>query len=352
MKSRTTTEYFENQHTKNHKMNTENAITVPTDEKSTVEIVPFGTDERIRLSIKMVRDLIAQPTRSGKLPDDRQCIKFIMLCKARHLNPYEGDSFLLGYDTQSGPQFSLITAHQVFLKRAEASQGFNGMQSGVIIKTEDGQVTEREGDIVFEGEKLLGGWAKVFRKDREIPFYRRLKLETFSTGQSRWAKDGAGMIVKCAEADSLRSAFPTHLGGLYVAEEAPPIDVTAAQVPIPRPQIGNGKATAVVAEAEPEPQPEKPTKRPRRPRETAPAKAETPAASPPPPETNAQKIAARLELTGKHKVTDLLKLARKMEWVDEPTSPEGLTLENVGEDKLAIWLEDWTTVVELLDAQK
>src|SRR5438105_4380808 len=178
-------------------------LTVPQDEKGMIEVIPLGSDERIKLSIKIVRELIAVPTRTGKLPTDKDCIKFMMLARARHLNPFEGDAFMLGYDTQAGPQFSLITAHQVFLKRAEASKGFKGMQSGVIVewpmrdKLSEGvspTILEREGDLVYDGEKLLGGWAKVFHKDREVPFYRRLKLATFNTGRSRWEKDTAVQI--------------------------------------------------------------------------------------------------------------------------------------------------------------
>ncbi len=217
-------------------------VTIPTDDKSAVEIIPFGSDERIRLTVSIIRKMIAVPTRTGKLPDDTQCIKFMMLCRARHLNPFDGDAYFLGYDTQTGPQFSLITAHQVFLKRAEASKGFNGMESGVIVRQPDhdgkmgtGPILEREGDLVYDDEKLVGGWAKVFRKDREKPFYRRLKLATFNTGRSRWEKDPAGMICKCAEADALRTAFPTHLGGLYIEEEPQVID--SEQIPIKRAQI-------------------------------------------------------------------------------------------------------------------
>src|SRR6266478_1831753 len=162
-------------------MNNEKAITeIPSDEKGSIEIIPFGTDERIKLNVAIVQKMVAVRTRTGKLPDTDQCIKFIMLCQARHLNPFEGDAFMLGYDTQSGPQFSLITAHQVFLKRAEASKGFNGMESGVIVKTSEDGIVEREGDLTYDEEKLLGGWAKVYRKDREKPFYRRLKLATFN----------------------------------------------------------------------------------------------------------------------------------------------------------------------------
>src|SRR5947207_3396765 len=78
-------------------------VTVPQDEKGVIEIAPLGSDERIKLSIKIVRDIIAVPTKTGKLPTDKDCIKFMMLARARHLNPFEGDAFMLGYDTQNGP---------------------------------------------------------------------------------------------------------------------------------------------------------------------------------------------------------------------------------------------------------
>lgn len=220
-----------------------------------VEIKPFGSDELIKLNVKIVQNMIAVPTKSGHRPDATQAIKFMMLCKARHLNPFEGDAFLIGYDTHTGPQFSLITAHQVFLKRAEASKDFDGMESGVILLSEDESHTEeREGDFTMDGEKVVGGWAKVYRKDRGKPMYRRLKLSTFKKGYGRWNDDAAGMIVKCAEADALRSAFPTHLGGLYLREESEPLDVTATVVP-------NGTASPDIkfGPALPGPQPEPPT---------------------------------------------------------------------------------------------
>jgi phage recombination protein Bet len=213
-------------------------IVVPDKANATIEIVPFGTTDKIKLSASIVRQMIAVPTRNKKLPDDNQCIKFIMLCAARHLNPFEGDAYMIGYDTQDGAQFSLITAHQVFLKRAEASKEFKGMQSGVIVERGDSTGPyEREGDMVYAEEKLLGGWAKVYRKNLEHPFYRRLKLSTFNTGRSRWEKDPAGMICKCAEADALRTAFPTLLGGLYIDEEREPIDIVADQIKIEKPKF-------------------------------------------------------------------------------------------------------------------
>lgn len=184
------------------------------------EYIPIGSDSPIKLGVDIVRNLIARPTKSGKLPSQNDCLRFIALCKAKHLNPFEGDCYLLGYDGGNGPEFSQITAHQVLLKRAEANKEFDGMESGVILYGGEGPPIEREGDFYNQKvETLLGGWAKVYRRDRSRPMYRRVNFSTFDTGQSRWKKDPAGMIVKCAEADALRSTFPTHLGGLYTAEE-------------------------------------------------------------------------------------------------------------------------------------
>ena len=209
------------------------------------EFIPFGTNDPIRLSANMVAAFIAIPTKSGELPDERDCTRFVMLCKAKRLNPFEGDAFLVGYDSNDGPKFSLITSHQAFLKRAEAAPEYDGMQSGVVIETkfdadtdysnvviirkQGGNIAfEREGDFVFTGEQLVGAWAKVLFKNRTVPMFRRLNRGVFDTQRSRWAKDPGGMIVKCAEADALRSAFPTLLGGLYLEQEMEIKTVTEA----------------------------------------------------------------------------------------------------------------------------
>lgn len=188
------------------------------DQAGMAEYIPFGSTSAIRLSAAMVSQFIAVPTRSGKLPSERDCIRFVALCKAKGLNPFESDAFLIGYDGQDGPTFSLITAHQAFLKRAELNPEYNGMESGVSVIV-NGELVERQGDFTFEGENLVGAWARVHFKTRSVPMFKRIKRETFDTGKSRWKVDPAGMLVKCAEADALRSSFPTMLGGLYVEQE-------------------------------------------------------------------------------------------------------------------------------------
>lgn len=185
-----------------------------------VEYVPFLSEQQIKLTPRMVLRFMCKPTKSGKKATLEQALHFCMLCKARGLNPWEGDAFIVGYDTNNGPEFSLITAHQAFLKRAEVHPEYDGMQSGVIVRRGT-DVVEEEGDFFLEGDVLLGGWAKILFKNRATPTYKRLKLGTFDKGFGRWNTDPAGMIVKCAEADGLRSAFPNSLGGMYLEDEMP-----------------------------------------------------------------------------------------------------------------------------------
>jgi phage recombination protein Bet len=202
-------------------------------ESKSVEFVPYGSQDKIKLSILMVQDLIAVKTRSGKTCSQQDAIKFMAMCQAKRINPFEGDCFLIGYDTNDGPKFSLVTAHQTYLKRAELHPEFDGMKSGIIVK-EDGATKELEGDFFEETQKVVGGWATVYFKGRKQPMHKRLRLQRFQKQFGIWLEDPAGMICKCAEADALRSSFPTMLGGLYLREEVEinPKPVDAITTPI------------------------------------------------------------------------------------------------------------------------
>lgn len=241
-------------------MENQQSMPVATRQEKDMEYTALGSSEKVKLSVGIVRRYIAQKTRSGAEASDEDVMKFMMLCKVRGLNPWENDAYLQGYDSKDGPKFTLITAHQAFLKRAEFNPQFDGMESGVVVEDQHGDLQEYQGDLVIDGHKLVGGWARVHCKNKKIPTYRRLKLSTFDTSQSRWSKDPAGMIVKCAEADALRSSFPLSLGGLYMQEEQSHV-VDVSEV---KPEARRGKATTIslprstVVVSEPEPPKQEP----------------------------------------------------------------------------------------------
>jgi phage recombination protein Bet len=190
-----------------------------TEEKVSVEFTPFGATEKIKLSATMIREFIAVPTKSGALPSARDCVKFLMLCRGKRANPFEGDCFLIGYDSQNGPSFSMVCGIELFLKRAERSPDYDGRESGVIVESGEAGIIERQGSVVFKNETLLGGWAKIYRKNHSRPEYKSVKLSTYNTDRSRWEKDPGGQIEKVALSQALRQAYPTALGGLYTQEE-------------------------------------------------------------------------------------------------------------------------------------
>lgn len=203
-------------------MNPNQAVEKTERSERSMEFVPFGAADKIRLNVAIIQNTVCIPTRSGAICTERDAIRFMMLCQAQRLNPFAGDCFLTGYDGKNGPQFSLITAHCAFLKRAETSADFEGMESGIILIDDKTEIVyEREGDFKLESEHCVGGWARVFRKGRK-PIYRRLSIDAMMPNYESpfWnAKKAPGQICKCAEADALRATFPTLIGGLYAEGE-------------------------------------------------------------------------------------------------------------------------------------
>lgn len=205
---------------------------VPIEEREVV-YTPFQGSEKITLTAGMVIKFLCRPTKRGATCSPEHAVRFMMLCKARALNPWEGDAYLIGFDGQDGPEFNLITAHQAFLKRAEAHPEFEGMESGVMLVDDNGVMTESQGDFVPPRSQLVGGWAKVYRKDRTIPCYRRLNLQVFNKGYGQWQKNPQGMITKCSECDALRSSFPNSLAGMFAEEEMGPTRVESRDAAAP-----------------------------------------------------------------------------------------------------------------------
>jgi len=218
-------------------------------DKHEVEYVPFGQtlDNKIKLTVGIVKNLLAVPTRSGKTCSDRDALKFIMLCFGMRLNPFAGDAYLYGFDKKDGSfVHTLVVSHQAYLKRSVASEDYDGMKSGLVIRTEDGD-KEIETEILPEGAKLVGGWAEIWLKNRKTPTKKIIPLTRFAPMIERhqqyggtWKDDPGGMIVKCAEADAMRSSFPNALGGLYMRDEAEAFaQITSA------PDLGSAAASLV-----------------------------------------------------------------------------------------------------------
>lgn len=84
----------------------------------------------------------------------------------------------------------------------------------------NGELVEVEGAVKLTNDKLIGGWAKIYRGDRDKPITTRISLEEFSKGQATWKQMPLNMIRKSAIVNAQREAFPETLGALYTEDDA------------------------------------------------------------------------------------------------------------------------------------
>lgn len=153
---------------------------------------------------------------------EQEITMFIALCKANKLNPFNKDAYLIKYGSEPA---TMIVSKDVFFKRAIGNPNFNGMKSGLVILKTDGTVQKREGSIYIDGEKILGAWCTIYRKDWENPLYQEVNFKEYvgtkKTGEvnTNWKTKPAVMIMKVVEATALRKAFTDDVQGMYIEEE-------------------------------------------------------------------------------------------------------------------------------------
>ena len=164
---------------------------------------------------------------------DTECKIFLETCKQYKLNPFTKEAYLIHYDNKNDDTAStIVLGKNCYMQMAERNPNFDGFEAGVIVLTADGQLLKREGSIVYDGETLLGGWAKVYRKDRTRASYEEVKLSEYDTGKSLWSGKKATMIRKVALVHALREAFPSTFGALYDESEVRvDVESTAREVP-------------------------------------------------------------------------------------------------------------------------
>nr|DAE40492.1 MAG TPA: RecT protein [Caudoviricetes sp.] len=170
-----------------------------------------------------------------------ECRIFLETCKQYHLNPFTKEAYLIHYDNKNGDTASTIVLGKTcYMKMAERHPQYDGFEAGVVVlDNEMGELYHREGCIVYDGETLLGGWAKVYRKDRSRPFFGEVKFSEYDTKKSLWVAKPATMIRKVALNQSLREAFPATFGNLYDESEVPvAAEAAYREVENEQPEIG------------------------------------------------------------------------------------------------------------------
>lgn len=179
--------------------------------------------ETVKLSGAMVKDYLV---RGNGDVSDQELVMFMNLCKFQKLNPFLNEAYLIKFGSQPA---QIIVSKEAFMKRAENHPKYEGFEAGIIVER-NGDLVEVEGAVKLSNDKLIGGWAKIYRSDRKKPITTRISLDEFSKGQATWKAMPLNMIRKSAIVNAQREAFPDTLGALYTEDDAltqtEPRDVT------------------------------------------------------------------------------------------------------------------------------
>ena len=207
--------------------------------------------EMVILKPSTVRDTLVNG--NGAITN-QEITMFLSLCKFAKLNPFLKEVYLIKYGSSPA---TMVVGKEVLLKRAMRSPKYEGMQAGIITVDANGNLKEREGTFVLDGETLVGGWAKVFVKGYTAPIYASVSMKEYSTGQSNWKSKPATMIRKVAVAQALREAFPEENASLYEASEMDKtvVETTGKEIvldetPIPMPTENAVEASVQSVEAD------------------------------------------------------------------------------------------------------
>lgn len=168
------------------------------------------------------------------LASDAEIGLFLKVCQSENLNPFKKEIFLVKFAPDQAA--SIIIATEVFLKAAENSPEYAGCEAGIILKGAK-RPEFREGSFLLDEEEaaLAGGWAKVYRKDREKPTYAAVNIKEYRkfTKGGRvtrfWDDMPATMIRKVALSHALREAFPNRFAGTFTTAEVE--EVPEGQLP-------------------------------------------------------------------------------------------------------------------------
>lgn len=191
------------------------------EEKKEIAVVYEVDGEQIKLTPSIVQNYIVGTDAQITMPEFKF---FTSLCKARGLNPFLKEAYCIKYGKNPA---QIVVGKDAVLKRAIKNPNYDGMESGVIVQNkETGEIIERKGTFYLrDSENLVGGWAKVYRKDWQHPTYCSVGFDEVAQKKSdgslnaNWSGKGATMVEKVAKVRALRETFVEELGGMYEAEE-------------------------------------------------------------------------------------------------------------------------------------
>ncbi len=190
------------------------------EEKNMLQLIEYVSYDgnKVKLDLDTVRNYICNNSKVT----EQEFVLFGSLCKSRKLDPFTREAYLIKMGEYPA---QIVVGKDVYFKRAEKNPDYDGIESGVIVENAKGEITELDGCFYSANQKLVGAWAKVYRKSISHPKVAKIRFEEYcklnkdGKPMSIWADKPAVMIEKCAKVFALREAFPNEFSGMYIEEE-------------------------------------------------------------------------------------------------------------------------------------
>ena len=224
-----------------------------TSQKQELAVIYEIDGQQIKLTPSIVQQYIVGDGGKITLPEFKF---FTELCKVRKLNPFLKEAYCIKYGNKPA---QIVVGKDAVLKRAVLNPTFDGIESGVIVQNQQtGELAERAGTFYLkETERLVGGWAKVYRKDWKYPTYCSVSFDEVAQRKgdgnlnTNWATKSGTMVEKVAKVRALRETFVEDLGGMYDEDEIPSV----TDFPVSEPEIIPQAEPENAPPAEPEDEP-------------------------------------------------------------------------------------------------
>ena len=184
-------------------------------------VVYESRGQKVELTAQIVRDFLV--TGKKELVSDQEIYYFLGICKARQLNPFVKDCYLIKYGSEPA---AIITAIDFYRSRARAAVDCTGWQKGVICLNKDTGELRYSNGLVLSNEELVGGWFKARPTGWNVDFELEVNLAGYikKTSQGEITKfwspaNQPSQIMKVAESQGLRTVWPDLFQGTYTADE-------------------------------------------------------------------------------------------------------------------------------------
>lgn len=168
---------------------------------------------------------------NGDKATDSELAMLVAMATHQNLSPWLKEIYFIKYGSAPA-QF--VVSRDAYRKRAQRDPNFNGIRTGVIVENENGEVEKLDGAFKKKNQILIGAWCEVQMKNLDYPIYVAVSYDEYvqmKNGQpnSMWSNKPMTMLVKVAESQALRMAFP-EMSGTYSEEELPPAETQRREV--------------------------------------------------------------------------------------------------------------------------